>query len=159
MTGEGVAMYVGESSLTEAAADDNGNIFLSYVLAAELPVLTLDTDLNFVGNAMDTVGHINRSLVVTGDGTNMLLGSTWNGIGFLHFNSSVPGVIQHTIVDTFGVFTDVPACMEEINSAIADSAYVFWCDDPADTTYSETSLWVSALDPVSYTHLTLPTKA
>ena len=28
----------------------------------------------------------------------------------------------------------------------ADSAYVFWCDDPADTTYSETSLWVSALD-------------
>ena len=52
---------------------------------------------------MDTVGHINRALVVTGDGENMLLGSTWNGIGFLHFNSSVPGVIQHTIVDTFGV--------------------------------------------------------
>ena len=147
MTGEGVAMYVGESSLTEAAADDNGNIFLSYVLAAELPVVTLDPDLNFVANAMDTVGHINRSLVVTGDGENMLLGSTWNGIGFLHFNSSVPGVIQHTIVDTFGVFTDIPACMEEINSAMgADSAYVFWCDDPADTTYSETSLWVSALD-------------
>ena len=147
MTGEGVAMYVGESSLTEAAADDNGNIFLSYVLAAELPVVTLDTDLNFVANAMDTVGHINRALVVTGDGENMLLGSTWNGIGFLHFNSSVPGVIQHTIVDTFGVFTDIPACMEEINSAMgADSAYVFWCDDPADTTYSETSLWVSALD-------------
>ena len=147
MTGEGVAMYVGESSLTEAAADDNGNIFLSYVLAAELPVVTLDPDLNFVANAMDTVGHINRSLVVTGDGENMLLGSTWNGIGFLHFNSSVPGVMQHTIVDTFGVFTDIPVCMEEINSAMgADSAYVFWCDDPADTTYSETSLWVSALD-------------
>ena len=90
MTGEGVAMYVGESSLTEAAADDNGNIFLSYVLAAELPVVTLDPDLNFVANAMDTVGHINRALVVTGDGENMLLGSTWNGIGFLHFNSSVP---------------------------------------------------------------------
>ena len=42
MTGEGVAMYVGESSLTEAAADDNGNVYVSYVLAAELPVLTLD---------------------------------------------------------------------------------------------------------------------
>ena len=147
MTGEGVAMFVGEGSLSEAAADDNGNIFLSYVLAAELPVLTLDTDLNFVANAIDTVGHINRALVVTGDGENMLLGSTWNGIGFLHFNSSVPGVIQHTIVDTFGVFTDVPACMEEINSAMgAESAYVYWCDDPADTTYSETELWVSALD-------------
>ena len=43
MTGEGVAMYVGESSLTEAAADDNGNVYLSYVLAAERPVLTLDS--------------------------------------------------------------------------------------------------------------------
>ena len=55
MTGEGVAMYVGVSSLSEAAVDDNGNVYLSYVLAAELPVMTLDTDLNFVGNAVDTV--------------------------------------------------------------------------------------------------------
>ena len=147
MTGEGVAMFVGESSLSEAAADDNGNIFLSYVIAGERPVLTLDTDLNFVANAIDTLGHINRAIVVTGDGENMLIGSTWEGIGFLHFNSSVPGVIQHTIVDTFGVYNDVPACMEEINSAMgAESAYVYWCDDPADTTYAETKLWVSALD-------------
>ena len=43
MTGEGMAMYVGDSMLTEAAADDNGNIYVSYnVYAAELPVLTLD---------------------------------------------------------------------------------------------------------------------
>ena len=148
MTGEGVAMYVGESSLTEAAADDNGNIFLSYVLAAELPVVTLDTDLNFVANAMDTVGHINRSLVVTGDGENMLLGSTWNGIGFLHFNSSVPGVIQHTIVDTFGVFYGIGANYDHIGSAMgADSAYIAWLDDSEpDTTFDTTSLWVSALD-------------
>ena len=134
MTGEGVARFVGESSLSEAAADDNGNIFLSYVIAGERPVLTLDTDLNFVANAIDTVGHINRTIVVTGDGENMLLGSTWNGIGFLHFNSSVPGVIQHTIVDTFVVYTYVSECMEEINSAMGtESAYVSWCDDPDPT--------------------------
>ena len=62
MTGEGVAMWVGESSLTEAAADDNGNVYVSYVLAGERPVVTLDSDLNYVGNAVDTVGRINVPL-------------------------------------------------------------------------------------------------
>ena len=97
---------------------------------------------------MDTVGHINRALVVTGDGENMLLGSTWNGIGFLHFNSSVPGVIQHTIVDTFGVFYGIGANYDHIGSAMgADSAYIAWLDDSEpDTTFDTTSLWVSALD-------------
>ena len=130
MTGEGVAMYVGESSLTEAAADDNGNVYLSYVLAAERPVLTLDSDLNYVGNAVDTVGRINRSIVVTGDGENMMLGSTWNGMGFTHLTSSVPGVIQHTPVDTFGVYYGVEADWHHIGSAMgADSAYVAWYED------------------------------
>ena len=148
MTGEGVAMWLGESSLTEAAADDNGNVYVSYVLAGERPVVTLDSDLNYVGNAVDTVGRINRSIVVTGDGENMMLGSTWNGMGFSHLTSSVPGVIQHTPVDTFGVYYDVDASMTMINSAMgAESAYVLHMDDAApDTTYEEYALWVSALD-------------
>ena len=33
MTGEGVAMWLGESSLTEVIIDDNGNAYVSYVLA------------------------------------------------------------------------------------------------------------------------------
>ena len=148
MTGEGVAMWLGEGTLSEAAADDNGNVFVSYVLAAELPVVTLDSDLNYVGNAIDTVGHINRALVVTGSGEDMLLGSTWNGHGFTHWNSSVPGVIQHSFVDTFGVFYDVPASYDHIGSAMgSDSAYVAWTDDyDADTLFDTTALWVSALD-------------
>ena len=150
MTGEGVAMFVGEGALTEAAADDNGNIYLSYVLAAELPVLTLDNNLNFVGNAVEIVGRINRSIVVTGNGENMLLGSTWDGMGFSHLTSTVPGVIEHTPVDTFGVYYDVEADWHHIGSAMgSDSAYVHWGDYDyfyADTTYDTTSLWVSALD-------------
>ena len=136
------------ASLTEAAADDNGNIFLSYVVAGERPVLVLDTDLNFIANAIDTVGHINRTIVVTGDGETMLLGSTWNGMGFLQFDSPVPGLIQHTFVDTFGVYSDVPACWEEINSAMgAEYAYVSWLNDCVpDTTFERAPLWVSALD-------------
>ena len=148
MTGEGVAMWLGEGTLSEAAADDNGNVYVSYVLAAELPVVTLDSDLNYVGNAIDTVGHINRALVVTGSGEDMLLGSTWNGHGFTHWNSSVPGVIQHSFVDTFGVFYDVPASYDHIGSAMgADSAYLAWTDYyDADTLFDTTALWVSALD-------------
>ena len=99
-----------------------------------------------VGNAIATVGHINRAIVVTGSGEDMLLGSTWDGHGFTHWNSSVPGVIQHTFVDTFGVFYDVPASYEHIGS-VADSAYLAWTDYyDADTLYDTTALWVSALD-------------
>ena len=148
MTGEGVAMWLGESSLTEAAADDNGNVYVSYVLAAEHHSYTR-SDLNYVGNAVDTVGRINRSIVVTGDGENMMLGSTWNGMGFSHLTSSVPGVIQHTPVDTFGVYYGVEADWHHISMG-ADSAYVAWYEDNdyyyADTTYDTTALWVSALD-------------
>ncbi len=147
MTGEGMAMWVGESSLTEAVSDANGNIFVSYVLAGERPCVVLDGDLNYVGNAIDTVGHINRTLEVTDNGEDMLIGSTWNGHGFTHWNSTVPGVIQHTFVDTFGVFDEVPGCWYPIGSAMgADSAYVAWCDDYADTTFGTTALWVSSLD-------------
>ena len=112
MTGEGVAMWVGPDggALSEAAADDNGNVFVGYVISAEKPVVVLDENLNYVGNAIDQLGHINRTIVVTPSGEDMLIGSTWNGHGFTHWNSAAPGAIQHSVVDTFGVFTDIPAC-------------------------------------------------
>jgi DNA-binding beta-propeller fold protein YncE len=145
MTGEGMAMWMGESSLTDAVADDNGNIFVSYVLAGERPCVVLDADLNYVGNAIDTVGHINRALEVTGDGNDLYFGSTWNGHGVTHWNSTVPGVLAHEFVDTFAVFYDVPACMDYIGSAMGtDETYIAWCE--GDTVFEETALWASSLD-------------
>ena len=143
MTGEGMAMWQGESSLTEAVTDDNGNVYVSYVLAGERPCVVLDSDLNYVGNAIDTVGHINRALEITGDGNDLYIGSTWNGHGVTHWNSTVPGVIQHTFLDTFGVFHDLDACWNEIGSAMgADSAYTVWCEyyDDADTNFAQTAV-------------------
>ena len=133
MTGEGVAKWVGDGgSLTEAAADDNGNVFVSYVIGGEMPVVVLDENLNYVGNAIDTVGHINRTIVVTPSGEDMLLGSTWSGHGFTHWNSAAPGAIQHSVVDTFGVYEDIDACYEYVGrgnavpaGAPGDSAYKY----------------------------------
>ena len=53
-----------------------------------------------------------------------------------------------TFVDTFGVYNDVPACYEEINSAMgAEYADVSWLNDCVpDTTFERAPLWVSALD-------------
>ena len=147
MTGEGVAMWIGESSLTEAVTDENGNVYVSYVLAGERPCVVLDGDLNFVGNAIDTVGHINRALEVTSDGQDMFIGSTWNGHGVTRWNSTVPGVLAHEFVDTFAIFYDVSACWEEINSAMgSDSAYIACGDDEADTVFAKTAVWASSLD-------------
>ncbi len=146
-TGEGMAMYIGESSLTEATADANGNIYLSYVLAGERPCLILDSDLNVVGNAIDTVGFINRTLEVTPDGKDLFIGSTWTGVGVTHWHSDIPGVLQYTTVDTFARFQDVPACWEEINSAMgADSAYVLCDAADADTTIASAAIWASSID-------------
>jgi DNA-binding beta-propeller fold protein YncE len=145
MTGEGMAMWEGAGTLTEAVADDNGNVFVSYVLAGELPCVVLDADLNYVGIAIDTVGHINRALEVTPDGEDLYIGSTWNGHGVTHWNSTVPGVLAHEFVDTFAVGYDIDACWDEIGSAMgSDSAYIGWCE--GDTTFAETALWASSLD-------------
>jgi len=145
MTGEGMAMWVGESSLTDAVADENGNVYVSYVIAGERPCVVLDADLNYVGNAIDTVGHINRAIEVSANGEELYFGSTWNGIGVTRWTSTVPGVIAHEFSDTFAIEYDVPACWDDINSAMgAEGAYVAWCE--GDTVYAETKLWASSLD-------------
>ncbi|HIF27237.1 MAG TPA: T9SS type A sorting domain-containing protein [Candidatus Marinimicrobia bacterium] len=147
MTGEGMAMYVSPNgSITDAVTDANGNTYVGNVSSGG-PVVVLDSDLSYVGNAIDTVRNINRALEVSANGEDLYIGSTWNGMGISRFSSSVPGVIQHAPVDTFGVFYDVPACFDEISSAIADSAYMGWCDDEdADTVFAETMMWASSLD-------------
>ena len=152
MTGEGVAMFVADQRVTEAAADDNGNIFLGSLYPG--PMHILDSDLNFVTNAIDSVHHINRSIVVTGDGMDMFLGSTWSGHGFSHWYSDFPGAVEYAPMDTFGIATDIPACWEYVNSgssvpagAPGDSAYVYCPDaDMPDTVFAETAIWASALD-------------
>lgn len=120
------------SSMTEAVQDANGLIYVGYVLSAERPVYILDNDFNLIGNAIDTLGHINRTLAVTADGKDLYAGSTWNGFGIEHWHSDIPGVVPFTVVDTLGNWTNVPVDTDG--------------DGVTDTVYAEVKLWSSSLD-------------
>ncbi|MBD3289828.1 hypothetical protein GF337_13560, partial [candidate division KSB1 bacterium] len=101
-TGMGMNVWTPDdvSSITEAVQDENGNIYVSYVLGGARPIIMLDNDFNFIGNAADTVGHINRTLAVSRDGTDLYLGSTWNGFGIEKWHSDIPGILPFEPVDT-----------------------------------------------------------
>ncbi len=148
LTGEGMNKFTPSdmSSCTEAVQDENGYIYYGYVLSAARPVMILDTDFNFLANAIDTLGHINRSLAITPSGNDLYVGSTWSGFGIEHWHSDLPGVIPFTVVDTFGVFEDVPVVYDSINSAVGDSAWVVADPPSAATDTMNTAIWASCLD-------------
>ncbi len=116
------------SSMTEAVQDEaNGFIYVGYVISAARPIYILNNDFNLIGNAVDTLGHITRTMAVTPDGKDLYVGSTWNGFGIEHFHSDIPGLLGYTAVDTLGNW---------------DSVYVA----SEDTTYYDVKLWSSCLD-------------
>jgi len=115
------------SSMTEAVQDDNGNIYVGYVLSKSRPVYILDNDFNLIGNAIDTLGYINRTIAISRDGKELYTGSTWTGFGIPHYHSDIPGVLPFTPVDTLGNWYNV-------------------YDAEKDTTYEVVKLWASCLD-------------
>ena len=123
-TGAGMAKYVAPGSITDAAVDDAGNVYLGRVGAGN-PLVILDSDLVFQSNAVDTIPWLSRSLEVSGNGEDIYYGTIWNAIGIVHFNSSAPGFLKYDIVDTLGNFTDVPS---------------------ADTTIANVPVWASSVD-------------
>ena len=136
-TGEGMNRFIPTdmSSLTEAVQDANGLIYVGYVISAARPVFILDDDFTLVGNAIDTLGYINRTLAVTPDGKDFYTGSTWNGFGIAHYHSEIPGVLPHTVVDTFGNW-------DSVYIPVGDTSYL----GIDDTTYYDVKLWASCLD-------------
>ncbi len=126
-TGMGMNVFTPDdmSSITEAVQDENGNIYVSYVLGGARPIIMLDNDFNFIGNAADTVGHINRTLAVSRDGTDLYLGSTWNGFGVEKWHSDIPGILPFEPVDTLGNWKAATV---------------------GDSVYEDVKLWPSCLD-------------
>jgi len=126
-TGEAMNKWIPpiSSSLTEAGVDASGNIYIGYVLGKDKPVHILDPDFNLIGNAIDTLGYINRTIEVTADGKDLYTGSTWTGFGIVRWHSDLPGVLPYTAVDTLGNWYNITI---------------------GDSTYEVVYLWASCLD-------------
>jgi hypothetical protein len=139
-TGECMARYRPEQYnwsrwLTEAVHDENtGLIYHSWLYAEDRPVVMLDEEFNVVGNVVDTLGHITRTLAVRsesdGSNTELFVGTTWDGCGVLKYYSPEWPIdpdkyTGFELVDTL--------CRWE------------YCDDENDTSYVA-PLWSSSLD-------------
>ena len=135
-TGECMGRHIPESlgSITEAVQDDNsGLIYHTWVLGGEMPVVIMDENFEVIGNAVDTLGYITRSMAVKSDdegATDLYFGTTWNGWGVPKYHSDSPptdpiGYTGFELVDTLGRWE--------------------YYDEEEDSTYI-VPLWSSSLD-------------
>jgi len=119
-----------KSSTEAVQSPADGNIYITAVVPNGSPMYMLDNDFNLIGNAIDSVKYILRSIEVTGSGTDIYTGSTWKGFGVPHFHSDAPGLTPFAIVDTLGNWFNVPGKTES----------------GADTVYERINLWASSVD-------------
>ncbi|MDA3859765.1 MAG: T9SS type A sorting domain-containing protein [Melioribacteraceae bacterium] len=108
-TGKGLNKFSPQNgaSLTNAAQSGaDGTIYAGYVVPGGKPMFMLDNDFTLLGNATDSIFYINRSVVVSADGTDLYTGSTWNGFGVPKYHSDAPGLTNFAPVDTLGNWYD-----------------------------------------------------
>ena len=100
--------YPVAGSLTNAACDENGYIYVTMVVPGGKPLVILDTDFNLYSNVIDSCKTIQRALLVSKDGKDVYLGTIYagvNGVRVYHSDDGPDGT--YTLVDTLG--TVVPA--------------------------------------------------
>ena len=128
-TGAGIARYIPSSlgSMTEACQDDNGNIYVGYVVPSGRPIYMLNDALGEIGNAVDTTKQITRSLLVkTGTSvTTIYNGTTWSGNGVMTWESADPEFELFVAADTLGNLAEYTV---------------------GDTTYLDVKMWSSSID-------------
>ena len=128
-TGAGIARFIPSSlgSMTEAVQDDNGFIYVGYVVPSGRPIYLLDENLGLIGNAIDSTFQITRSLAVkTGESvTTLYNGTTWSGNGVMTWESEDPEFEAFVPVDTLGNLDEYTV---------------------GDTTYYDVKMWSSSLD-------------
>ncbi len=108
----------------------DGNIYVMALLGQKSPMYILDADFNTIGNAIDSMNYINRTLEISQDGKTLYTGSTWSGFGIPVYHSDAPGLTPFTPVDTLGNWFNVPGKT----------------DDGRDTVFEKINLWASCLD-------------
>ncbi|MEE9432415.1 MAG: T9SS type A sorting domain-containing protein [Melioribacteraceae bacterium] len=121
---------VGKSMTEAVQSPADGNIYVTSVVPGGTPMYMLDNDFNLIGNAVDSVFHILRSLEISADGTDIYTGSVWNGFGIPRYHSDAPGLTAFAPVDTLGNWFNFAG-----KTATGE-----------DTVYAQISLWASCLD-------------
>ena len=97
-TGEGLDKIIPqETSLTQPAVDENGNVYVALVLSDTGPLRIYDPELNFIENAVDTTRGFSRSFEVTADGNTIYWGGFTN-----------EAIWKYTRPDEFSPFNPVP---------------------------------------------------
>lgn len=101
--------YPDNGSLTEAEQASDGTIYLGHVGSGG-PVYMLDEDFELIGNAIDTIHHLSRSLVVKDNaesGFDIYYGTTWSSFGgIVHYHSDDPMFDSFVSVDTLMQWTN-----------------------------------------------------
>jgi len=142
------------SSLTEAAADDNGFIYVTHVLSAR-PIQILNEDFEYYNNVVDSTKSIQRSLLVSPDGNDVYIGTIYAGVNGVRHYQSVDGSGpdgEYALVDTFGtVFKEGVTPKEAAHNMWGqcldwDRNGLMWVGTYWDVGVSDFSGWY-ALDP------------
>jgi sugar lactone lactonase YvrE len=105
-TGEGMNKYLypyASGSLTSAACDDNGYIYVTKVVPGGDPLVVLDTDFELYTFVVDSCNTIQRSLLVNGDGTYVYVPIIYGGTnnnGVIRYYSEDGPDGDYALVDT-----------------------------------------------------------
>ena len=130
------------ASLTEAACDTNGYIYITNVVQAERPIYIYDQDFELYGYAEEGGTSICRSIVVSSDGNDLYLGRIYGGTlnnGIIHYYSDYGPDGVYTPVDT--LWKNILAqCLDWDNNGL------LWVGSYWEIDADELSGWY-ALDP------------
>ncbi|MBI2428096.1 MAG: hypothetical protein HYV29_04755, partial [Ignavibacteriales bacterium] len=92
-TGVGIAKVeisqFGGNSITAAASDSAGNIFVTRVSNANQAVRIYDKNLSYLGNAVDSIktGSLSRTITVSGDGKTLYLAQFGSKRVFVYYSA------------------------------------------------------------------------
>ena len=132
-------------SLTEATADEDGNVYVSHVAGADAGIHKLSPDLSTYIDVCDSCGvNYNRTTTVSSDGQFIYLGSTWVGIGITVLESDLFGT-YYTRVDTIGnVIVDDTTQLNLWPETLDWNLGVLWAGetDPAWSSHPRAGTWI-----------------